>query len=206
MAYKYYYRFEGNANDSSGSNNGTWGWSSSYTQAAPRWQWANFTATSQYVFSWAVTWTSTGATYSAWCWINTSTTPAWQVRFWSGYNGSTVNTSLSIWIRASRWLVDRWDTGPAVTSTTQINDWKWHFVVWTRTSWGNKVLYIDWKQEASASVWSYETMNGLASYLNWYDTSINQKFTHKQTDSFFDDTALSAAKIKNLYAYWKGFY
>lgn len=205
MAYQYYYRLQGNTNDSAGSNNGTRGGSSAYTAAAPRGQWANFTATTQYVFSGNVTGASSGATYSIWLWINTSAVPWGQVRCWSGFTWG-VNTAMSIGIRATRWLVDRGDTSPAVTSTTAINDWKRHHLVGTRTSWGNKVLFIDGKQEASAAVWAFETMNGTPSYLNGYDTSTAQKFTHIQTDSFFDDSALTPTQVKNLYAYGKWFY
>lgn len=205
MVYKYYYRFEWNANDSSGSNNGTWGGSSAYTAWAPFWQATDMTATSQYITTWAVTWTASWQTYSMWCWINTTAVPWWQVRFISWYNGWSTNFSLSIWIRTTRWLVDRWDTSPAVTSTTAINDWKRHHIVGTRTSWGNKVLFIDGKQEASASAWSFEQVSALWLLLNWYDTSTSQKFTHKQSENFFSDTVLIPAQIKNMYAYGKWF-
>lgn len=204
MSYQYFYRFENNTNDASGSNNGTrWG-SSAYAPSVD-WQGANFTATTQYVFSGAVTGASTGATYSAWCWINTTAVPWWQARFWSGYNAWNPNTSLSIWFRANRWIVDWGDTSPSVTSTTAINDGKRHHVVGTRTSWGNKVLFIDGKQEASAVVWGFETMNWLASYLNGYDTSVSQKFTHIQTNSFFDNTARTPVQVKNQYSFNKWF-
>lgn len=189
-----YYRFEGNANDSKSSNNGTdtnITYGSSYGKFG---QGALFNGSSSYINLSSVPITGSG-NFSVCAWIKTSNTGARKEII--SFGGSNTNLGFFLFINATNKAeINLYNTNGPI-STTTLTDGNWHFVTSIYNS-GTFSIYIDSIFEASQNSFSPNITDGLREIGRAYYNSLSH-FNGNIDDISIFSKALTSTEIANLY-------
>lgn len=201
-----YYKCDTNGSfpDAHWSNDWTISWATYTASWKINW-WYSFDWTNDYISipdnAWLRPWTWD---FARSIWINTTATATkiamskGQISSWSwDYVSIITYDTWVVWFRLSDWT-----TLVEPKSTTLINDWNWHHIVWYR-SWTTAYLYVD--NVLEQSLWSawYNLDNtaplviGNFSYLN-----ASLYFSWIQDEIWIWNSWLDATKISDIYNWW----
>jgi len=190
-------------------------WSNDWTIS-----WATYTASWKingwYTYDWSndyisipdqTEFSSTAKTVSAWIktsatWITQTIinkTDPWNVKYhWY----LRVNTNNTVEFRMNQ----SWNSTAhmAVSSSSTVTDWSWHFVVWAMTNSNNIKIYIDWDLEnTSTSVtWVWWTSNYAVSI--WWRVNSSHVFNWQIDEDWYWDVQLDDDDVTALYNAWSG--
>jgi len=193
------FSLNGNANDAL--------WINNWTASNVTWvdwkqnQSASFNGTSSVITTWSIISTTT---MSIWVWVNTAVSSA------TTYPFITKRNSNATWIFVfwyTSWLVSfrdyNWSAfwfNPSNRSTWTINNWKWRYVVFTR-SWTTWIYYIDWVQSWTTTAASNITPN--TNWLKiWRDSVDSVYYTWWLDEIEIYDHVLTPWEIKMKYLYY----
>lgn len=218
MAIVGYWRMNGNSNDASGNGNNGTATSITYSQANGRLnQGAGFNGTSSKILKSSYSWdfSTNPFTISIWLKTNVSATTA------NGYSVIRIDNEFGSPRRlyglqmSSTGFLGRiklflYDSSTGLSQDTwsiiTINDGKWHNVVACRATAGT-YIYIDGKLDNSNTANIINTSVVPTKTVAFGANTANDEFYSGSLDEIIiDNTAWSAAQVKNEYSRVKGFF